>query len=142
VTRLGSALSLRRQLRLALTGLLAAWLATPSGWGQAAATASSGPPMSRIDIFAGYGYIAPFNSDIANVKYPPIPLGAVGSVAGYFGNHLGVQVEGNYSPNGPTDNNCVYSAQAGPIVRFHMRLAARRSRVGHRASCAMCGDGE
>ncbi len=49
---------------------------------------------------------------------PAIPFGADGSVAAYFTKHFGVQAEGNYSPNGPSDNNCAYTAQAGPIVRF------------------------
>ena len=85
--------------------------------GQATMAGSTGPGTSRVDIFGGYGYFYPFNSDIANIKYPSVPLGAVGSLAGYFTKHLGLQVEGNYFPHGPDDNNCVYTAQAGPILR-------------------------
>ena len=108
----------RRLLRLASLALLASSALTISSLGQAAPAASTGPSLSRVDIFGGYAYFSPFTSDIANVKYPTVPYGAVGSVTGYFGRYLGLQAEGNYAPNGPHDNNCVYTAQAGPILRY------------------------
>ena len=85
---------------------------------QAAPAAAAGPTLSRYDIFGGYTYFRPSGSDINNVQYPTIPYGAVGSVSGYFTRHFGLQAEGEYSPNGPTDNNCAYTAQAGPIARL------------------------
>ncbi len=96
---------------LALASLVSSALA------QAVPAFRNDPSPSRVDIFAGYGYFYPFTSDIANNPYPSIPYGFVGSAAGYFTKHLGVQVEGNYFPPGPQDNNCAYSAQAGPILR-------------------------
>src|ERR1700760_3978169 len=52
---------------------------------QAVKTASPPPPeLSRFDIYGGYGYLHPVNSDIFNVKYQPINPGAVVSAAGYF----------------------------------------------------------
>ncbi len=108
---------MHRLLRVALMPLVAI---APVRYtlGQAAPAAYGSPAMSRVDLFAGYAYLYPFNSDIGNINYPSIPFGADGSVAAYFTHHFGVQVEGNYSPNGDTDNNCVYTAQAGPIGRF------------------------
>jgi hypothetical protein len=115
--RLGSFVVMRRLLCL-LFVFLAAFASADLSFGQAAPAASGSPPPSRIDLFAGYAYFHPFNSDIANITYPAVPLGGVGSVAGYFTSHLGIQVEGQVSPNGPADNNCVYTAQAGPILRL------------------------
>ena len=75
-----------------------------------------GPRVSRFDIYGGYGYLHPVNSDINNFQYLPINPGAVTSVAGYFTRNLGVQVEGSFFPHGPDD--CVFTAQAGPIFRI------------------------
>src|SRR5215472_16611341 len=59
---------------------------------QAPATAGTPPPNpSRVDIFAGYSYLHPVNSDINNINYQPLNTGAVGSVTGYFTNHFGIQ---------------------------------------------------
>lgn len=87
------------------------------GHAQAVKSGSAPPPdLSRVDIYGGYGYIHPVNSDINNYEYQPINLGSVVSIAGYFNRHLGVQAEGSFFPHGP--NDCIYSAQAGPIFRF------------------------
>jgi len=74
------------------------------------------PPASRLDLYGGYGYFHPINSDINNIEYLPINPGAVTSIAGYFTRNLGVQAESSFFPNGPDD--CVYTAQAGPIFRI------------------------
>jgi len=116
--RSGSAKSISPLLRIVSVALLATSALVPVAMGQATAAASGGPAMSRVDIFGGYAYFKPFNSDINNVNYPSIPFGGDASVAGYFTKHLGLQAEGNYSPKGPDDNNCLYTAQAGPILRF------------------------
>ncbi len=50
------------------------------------------------------------------MNYQPINPGAVVSAAGYFNKYLGVQAEGSFFPSGP--NDCVFTAQAGPIVRY------------------------
>jgi hypothetical protein len=90
---------------------------TLSAGAQAIKTASTPPPEpSRFDLYGGYGYLHPVNSDIGNVQYQPINPGAVVSVAGYFNRFVGVQAEGSFFPSGP--NDCVFTAQAGPIFRY------------------------
>lgn len=84
---------------------------------QASATGATLPPSpSRIDLYGGYGYINPGNSSLFGVKYQPIQNGIVVSAAAYFNRYLGVQAEGSFFPNGP--NDCIHSAQAGPIFRY------------------------
>jgi hypothetical protein len=92
-------------------------LSTLSAAAQAAKTASTPPPEpSRFDLYGGYGYLHPVNSEIGNVQYQPINPGAVVSATGYFNRYLGVQAEGSFFPSGP--NDCVFTAQAGPIFRY------------------------
>jgi hypothetical protein len=92
-------------------------VSTLSAAAQAIKTASTPPPEpSRFDLYGGYGYLHPVNSDIGNIQYQPINPGAVVSVTGYFNRYLGVQAEGSFFPSGP--NDCVFTAQAGPIFRY------------------------
>jgi hypothetical protein len=107
----------------ARTALLAVLIATCSTTAvlrcaaQAPPTGSAPPPeLSRFDLYAGYGYINPGNSAINGTIYQPINPGAVVSAAGYFNRYLGVQAEGSFFPNGP--NDCINTAQAGPIFRY------------------------
>ena len=107
-----------RSLAALLCVLLAAFLLTGrTASGQAPATAQGGPAPSRFDITGQYGYFSPFNSDINNYPYQSINKGFVGSVAGYYNKYLGLQLEGSAFPQ-QTDNDCVYTAQAGPILRY------------------------
>jgi hypothetical protein len=102
-----------------LVTLIATFLAasTLSAAAQATKTASTPPPeLSRFDLYGGYGYLHPVNSDIGNVQYQPINPGAVVSATGYFNRYFGVQAEGGFFPHGP--NDCVFTAQAGPIFRY------------------------
>ncbi len=102
-----------------LVALTAAFLtaSTLSAAAQATKTASTPPPeLSRFDLYGGYGYLHPVNSDIGNVQYQPINPGAVASAAAYFNRFIGVQAEGSFFPHGP--NDCVFTAQAGPIFRY------------------------
>jgi hypothetical protein len=93
-------------------------LSTATAAAQATSTAGTPPPNpSRVDFFAGYSYLHPVDSDINNVKYQPINPGAVGSITGYLSNHWGIQAEGSAHPDGP--NDCVYTAQAGPVFRMN-----------------------
>jgi hypothetical protein len=109
-----SRLSIRARAAL-LIALTAAF--TLSAGAQAIKTASTPPPEpSRFDLYGGYGYLHPVNSDIFNVQYQPINPGAVVSATGYFNRYLGVQAEGSLFPSGP--NDCVFTAQAGPIFRY------------------------
>jgi hypothetical protein len=106
--------------RLTLLIALAATCMTssmPSAPAQAVKTASTPPPeLSRFDLYAGYGYLHPVNSDIRNYFYQPINPGVVASATAYFNRYFGIQAEGNISRNGPNDS--VYSAEAGPIFRY------------------------
>lgn len=107
-----------RVLRCLGAGALAALLSSaPAADAQALAAGSAGPPLSRLDLYGGYGYFHPFSSDINEVRYEAIHLGAVASVTAYLTPHFGLQAEGNLFPQGPEDHNCVYSAQAGPVLR-------------------------
>ena len=66
---------------------------------QATKTASTPPPeFSRFDLYGGYGYLHPVNSDIGNVQYQPINPGAIVSAAAYFNRYIGVQAEGSFFP--------------------------------------------
>src|SRR5260370_16005303 len=88
-----------------------------TGAAQAAKTGSPEPPdPSTFDLYGGYAYFNPKNSDINNYRYEPINPGAVLSATGYFNRYLGLQAEGSLFPNGP--NDCVYTAQAGPVLRY------------------------
>jgi hypothetical protein len=82
---------------------------------QAASAGSRLPGPSRVDLYGGYAYFHPVNSSVDGYTYEPITMGAVASATGYFGNHFGVQAEGQFSPHGPDD--CFYAAQAGPVYR-------------------------
>jgi hypothetical protein len=92
-------------------------ISTLSAAAQAAKTASTPPPEpSRFDLYGGYGYLHPVNSELGNVQYQPINPGAVVSATGYFNRYLGLQAEGSFFPSGP--NDCAFTAQAGPIFRY------------------------
>ena len=97
-----------------------ALLATIGGLarGQATAASSTGPALSRVDVFVGYSYFSPYASRVNYIPYATVPFGGVGSVSGYFNRYLGVQLEGEASPSGQDDNNCVFTAQAGPVARL------------------------
>src|SRR3981081_3524603 len=74
--------------------LIAAFLtaSTLPAVAQATKTASTPPPeLSRFDLYGGYGYLHPVNSDIGNVQYQPINPGAVVSAAAYFNPHVAGQ---------------------------------------------------
>ncbi|MGH9597459.1 MAG: hypothetical protein ACRD3K_11735, partial [Edaphobacter sp.] len=104
-------------VRAVLLITVAAAAATLSAGAQAVKTASTPPPeLSRFDLYGGYGYFHPIGSDLLDVQYQPINPGAVVSATGYFNRYLGVQTEGSFFPGGP--NDCVYTAQAGPIFRY------------------------
>ena len=110
-------LGLSVKIRVFFVALIFVTASTLSAAAQAIKTASTPPPeLSRFDLYGGYGYLHPVDSDIFNVKYQPINPGAVVSAAAYFNRHLGVQAEGSFFPSGP--NDCVFTAQAGPIFRY------------------------
>jgi hypothetical protein len=86
---------------------------------------------SGIDIYAGYGMFQPLDSSVNGYQYHEIDNPNVtASVAYYFKDKFGAQVEGSYfqgnnNVNGEYGtcppqlcNQRIYTAQAGPIVRF------------------------
>jgi hypothetical protein len=85
---------------------------------QAVSAGSRPPGPSTIDLYGGYGYFHPIDSDIYNVEYMPIDKGGVTNATVYFGEHFGVQAEGSFFPNGP--NDCVYTGQAGIAYRYQL----------------------
>ena len=96
--------------------LATAFVALPLCCAAQATSAGSRPPgPSKVDIYGGYAYFHPVNSDIYNYEYQPIDQGGVASLTGYFNKHIGLQAEGSFFPSGP--NDCVYTAQAGPVFR-------------------------
>ncbi|MGA2633515.1 MAG: hypothetical protein ABSF16_04715 [Terracidiphilus sp.] len=68
-------------------------------------SAMASPSPSRWDIFLGYSYLAPYgtvqtptNSGTLPINFVSVNAGAIGSLAYYFNNHLGLQVEGDAHP--------------------------------------------
>jgi len=86
---------------------------------------------SRVDIYGGYGYFHPFNSEIAGYQFQSVynPNATV-SVSTWFNRYFGVQIEGGYFsgttehkqyiPNctGETCSQLVYTAEGGPVARL------------------------
>jgi hypothetical protein len=95
-------------------------------------------PDSRVDIYAGYAYIHPVNSDIHYFEYQPVEnMNVTASVSAYFNRYIGVQIEGAYfsgnaehagydTANGVKcfDVSCdqlYYTAEAGPVFRLPLQ---------------------
>jgi hypothetical protein len=83
---------------------------------QAAPAGASVPSPSRIDIYGGYAYFGPVNSDIYNQEYTSLPAGMVTSFTGYFNRSFGIQ--GEYSKFFNDPDYCFGAVQGGPIFRF------------------------
>jgi hypothetical protein len=83
---------------------------------QAAPAGTSVPSPSRFDIYAGYGYFGPVDSDIYNVDYTSLPAGMVTSFTGYFNRRFGLQ--GEYSKFFNSPDYCFGAVQGGPVLRF------------------------
>ncbi len=88
--------------------------------------APQAPFASRIDIFAGYSYLAPHGSITvpgggligvnSPVKYSSIDYGAIGSGTYYFNRYVGGQVEYSAHPDGNNDGASV--ASGGIVFRY------------------------
>src|ERR1700761_8510678 len=84
------------------------------------------PAASRVDIFAGYSYLAPHGSLTvpggANigvngpVSYSSINYGAIGSVTYFFNRYVGGQIEYSNHPSG--NNDGASSGALGMIFRY------------------------
>jgi len=112
--------------RILLVGC-AVGLGASSLFGQSSTPAPAAPaeaPVSRIDVFTGYSYLAPHgtvNTPLADgttfsTRYSSIDYGAIASVAYYFNRYFGGQVEFGAHPDG--NNDSAYTIQAGPIFRY------------------------
>src|ERR1700744_3850243 len=73
-----------------------------TGFAQALKTATD-VPVSKVDFYAGYGYLHPVNSDINNYSYQDIyNFNVTSSLSYFFSRYIGAQVEGQYfSGNSP-----------------------------------------
>ena len=69
-----------------------------SGAGQAARSGGPQVEPSRLDLYGGYAYFHPVNSDIGEHPYKPMQPGAVASVTAFFSPYLGFQAEGTFFP--------------------------------------------
>jgi hypothetical protein len=98
-----------------------------SMYGQTSSSTPAAPPeapVSRIDVFLGYSYLAPKGSVTTPLpdgttftdSYSSIDYGAIGSVAYYFNKYVGGQVEFGAHPDGRNDQ--AYTAQGGIIFRY------------------------
>ena len=84
------------------------------------------PPASRIDIFAGYSYLAPHGSVTVPggagigingpVTYSSINYGAIGSFNYFFNRYVGGQVEYANHPDG--NNDGASTGQLGMVFRY------------------------
>jgi len=88
---------------------------------QAAPAGSRLPGTSSVDIFGGYSYLRPIDSDIYGQQYLSLPAGFASSFTGYFSHSFGIQAEYSRFFNSP--DNCFSTAQAGlayrhPLGRF------------------------
>jgi outer membrane protein OmpA-like peptidoglycan-associated protein len=82
-----------------------------------AAAASSAQSPSKWDLFAGYSYLAPKGNIINNGTITDtaksVDCCVVVSLARYFSNYVGVQVEGDFHKNGSNNTSVVHNTFAG-----------------------------
>lgn len=101
-----------------LLAVAALCVAARLGEAQASPAGSSLPGLSDVDIFGGYSYLHPVNSDIYGQQYGPLTAGFTTSVAGYFTRTFGI--EGQYSRFYNSPDYCFSTAQGGPVVRHQI----------------------
>ncbi|MHB1022388.1 MAG: OmpA family protein [Acidobacteriaceae bacterium] len=73
---------------------------------------------SRVDIFAGYSYLYPFEGKIAGGSFKPLKKGVIGSFSYYFNHYMGAQLEGSYHFETPYERDGMYTLGAGPVFRL------------------------
>jgi hypothetical protein len=88
---------------------------SPTSASSTAAKPVTGINPSKIDIFAGYSYLAP-HGYIAGQRFNSVNVGAIGSGAYYFSKFLGAEAGVASHPDGNGDG--FTTINAGPIVRF------------------------
>lgn len=109
-------------LGLGTSALMAQQASTSAGTASPTTPSTAAKPMmgvnpSKVDIFAGYSYLAP-HGNIQGQKYNAVNLGAIGSGAYYFSKFLGAEAGLASHPDGNGDG--FTTLNAGPIVRFPM----------------------
>jgi polysaccharide export outer membrane protein len=85
---------------------------------QATPVVTRPPSPSRVDLFGGYGYLHPVNSDIYNQPYTVLNGGGIGSLTGYFNRSFGIDAEYAKFPDQP--DYCFSIIQAGPVFRINL----------------------
>jgi hypothetical protein len=112
--------------RILLVGC-AVGIGASSMYGQSSSSTPAAPaeqPISRIDIFTGYSYIAPKGTvdtplpdgTTFSTQYSSIDLGAIISGAYYFNRYVGGQIEFADHPDG--NNDQALTIQGGIIFRY------------------------
>ena len=85
---------------------------------QATPAGTSLPDTSLVEIYGGYGYFRPVNSDIYSQNYDSLPAGVVTGVTGYFNRSYGLQAEYSHFFNYP--DYCLSTVQGGPVYRHQI----------------------
>ena len=102
-------------------------LGSSSLYGQDATKPAAAPPaapISRIDVFLGYSYLAPHGTITTPLPdgttlpatYSSVDYGAIGSVSYFFNKYVGGQIEIGVHPDGQNDGASSYSA--GLVARY------------------------
>ena len=99
-------------------------LGSSSLYGQNSPTSTPPAPISRIDVFMGYSYLAPHGTIYTPLPdgstspntYSSITLGTADSVSYYFNKYVGGQFEFGGHPSG--NNDGAYSYSAGIVARY------------------------
>jgi hypothetical protein len=89
-----------------------------------AAAAPAAAPISRIDVFLGYSYLAPhgtINTPAPDgttfpATYSSVDYGAIASANYFFNKYVGAQVEFGIHPDGSNDGASTYSG--GIVARY------------------------
>ncbi|WP_348264608.1 OmpA family protein [Telmatobacter sp. DSM 110680] len=88
--------------------------------------AASAPAPSKWDLFAGYSYLAPKGSLVNNSTQQDdaksVACCADVSLARYFSNYFGVQIEGDFHKNGGNNVTVVHNQFAGGSGGLIVRL--------------------
>jgi hypothetical protein len=99
-------------------------LGSSSLYGQSSPTTPPPAPISKIDVFLGYSYLAPHGTITTPLPdgttspntYSSITLGTADSVSYFFNKYVGGQVEIGIHPDGNNDGASSYSA--GIVARY------------------------
>ena len=125
-TRLALTLASAFLLPIAIAAQDSAQPAAPAPKAAPASKAASGEAPSKWDLFAGYSYLAPkgtlINTGTVSDNAKSVSCCVDVSLARYFTNYFGVQVEGDFHKNGGNNTSTVHNTfgggSAGLIVRF------------------------